>query len=385
MQPAVDVDRLQRELESIFGPRRVSLRAVDLDTYARDMWPRLLIAYRDGIQPAHRPHAVVWPENVREVVAAVRLARELKIPIVPYGGGSGVCGGAVPLYAPFAAKYKYSPILPSAGFNFRVNDDIGVFGSYAKGVSSPRTDNLYRAPVVDVNPEKTDAFDLGLRYTSPTIQGQVTAWYIKYANRIVTSFDADQGISVDRNVGSVNSYGVDAGLTVRPVRWLSLTGNASYTRAKLQDNIVLSGMGTALSPFVFAVTKGKQVVETPEWQFGGRAQVELGPVEIGFQGKYVGKRYATDVNDVIVPSYTLFDVDARFSLEDYGLKRTWLQLNVQNLFDEFYYGNISNQINASTVGCVNAAGTAVGCGSSSQPSFSVGFPRTVTASIRIGF
>ena len=97
MQPAVDVDRLQRELESIFGPRRVSVRAVDLDTYARDMWPRLLLAYREGIPPGHRPHAVVWPEHVREVIAVVRLARELRIPIVPYGGGSGVCGGAVPI------------------------------------------------------------------------------------------------------------------------------------------------------------------------------------------------------------------------------------------------------------------------------------------------
>ena len=97
MRPAVDVDRLQRELEAIVGPRRVSVRAVDLDAYSRDMWPRILIAYRDGIPPAHRPHAVVWPEHVREVVAIVRLARELKIPIVPYGGGSGVCGGAVPL------------------------------------------------------------------------------------------------------------------------------------------------------------------------------------------------------------------------------------------------------------------------------------------------
>ena len=97
MQSAVDVDRLQRDLEAIVGPRRVSVRAVDLDTYARDMWPRMLLAYRDGIAPPHRPHAVVWPEHVREVIAIVRLARERKIPIVPYGGGSGVCGGAVPL------------------------------------------------------------------------------------------------------------------------------------------------------------------------------------------------------------------------------------------------------------------------------------------------
>ena len=93
----VDVDRLQRDLEAIVGPRRVSMRPVDLDTYARDMWPRLLIAYREGTQPAPRPHAVVWPEHVREVVSVVKLARAAGIPIVPYGGGSGVCGGAVPL------------------------------------------------------------------------------------------------------------------------------------------------------------------------------------------------------------------------------------------------------------------------------------------------
>ncbi len=76
----------------------MSLRVVDLETYARDMWPRMLIAYRDGELPPFRPHAVVWPEHVREVAAVVKLARELRIPIIPYGGGSGVCGGVVPIH-----------------------------------------------------------------------------------------------------------------------------------------------------------------------------------------------------------------------------------------------------------------------------------------------
>src|SRR5512140_2308780 len=97
MQAALDVDRLQRELEAILGPRRVSLREVDLETYARDMWPRALLGYREGHKAPARPHAIVWPEQVDEVVAVVNLARAQRIPIVPYGGGSGVCGGAVPL------------------------------------------------------------------------------------------------------------------------------------------------------------------------------------------------------------------------------------------------------------------------------------------------
>ncbi len=89
------------------------MRAVDLDTYARDMWPRLLIAYRDGIPPPHRPHAVVWPEHVREVVAVVKLARQLRLPIIPYGGGSGVCGGAVPLFGGITIDTKRMQALRS--------------------------------------------------------------------------------------------------------------------------------------------------------------------------------------------------------------------------------------------------------------------------------
>jgi alkyldihydroxyacetonephosphate synthase len=93
-----DADRVRRELEGIVGPRRVSVRPGDLDTYARDMWPRLLLARRAGVAPTMLPTAVVWPETVREVAAIVRMARNLGVPIIPYGGGSGVCGGVVPRF-----------------------------------------------------------------------------------------------------------------------------------------------------------------------------------------------------------------------------------------------------------------------------------------------
>ncbi|MBK9033918.1 MAG: FAD-binding oxidoreductase [Myxococcales bacterium] len=101
-----DADRVRRELEAIVGPRRVSLRPGDLDTYARDMWPRLLLARRAGAPPASLPTAVVWPETVREVAAIVRAARALGVPIIPYGGGSGVCGGVVPVFGGITVDTK---------------------------------------------------------------------------------------------------------------------------------------------------------------------------------------------------------------------------------------------------------------------------------------
>ncbi len=93
----VDSDKLLGDLEKIVGPKRVSMSATDLTTYSRDMWPRLLLSIGAGVKLEARPHAVVWPENTREIAAVIRLARTLGVPIVPYGGGSGVCGGTVPL------------------------------------------------------------------------------------------------------------------------------------------------------------------------------------------------------------------------------------------------------------------------------------------------
>jgi alkyldihydroxyacetonephosphate synthase len=97
MRAVLDPDRLRRELLPIVGERRLSMRSSDLASYARDMWPRLLIGLQAGRLPADVPHVVVWPESEREVAAIVRAARAMGAPIIPYGGGSGVCGGTVPV------------------------------------------------------------------------------------------------------------------------------------------------------------------------------------------------------------------------------------------------------------------------------------------------
>ncbi len=70
-----------------------------------------------------------------------------------------------------------------------------------------------------------------------SIQAQIAAWKIDYKNRIVSSFNPDLGISIDRNVGKVNSYGFDASIAVRPVRPLMLLALASYIHAELKQNV----------------------------------------------------------------------------------------------------------------------------------------------------
>jgi len=74
---------------------RVSTSAPDRVAYARDLWPRGLIGVADGVYAPHQPDAIVWPTSTEEVAAIVKACIRTKTLIVPYGSGSGVCGGAV--------------------------------------------------------------------------------------------------------------------------------------------------------------------------------------------------------------------------------------------------------------------------------------------------
>ncbi len=76
--------------EAVHG--RLSTEEVDRLSYARDLWPLALLWGRQGRTPPP-PDAVVWPGTDEEVSAVIALARARRLAVIPYGAGSGVCGG----------------------------------------------------------------------------------------------------------------------------------------------------------------------------------------------------------------------------------------------------------------------------------------------------
>ena len=73
----------------------MSQSAVDRDVYARDLWPRLTLEVAAGLPPRDRPAAVVWTDSAAQVAQVIRICARHGVPLVPYGAGSGVGGGAV--------------------------------------------------------------------------------------------------------------------------------------------------------------------------------------------------------------------------------------------------------------------------------------------------
>ncbi|MBW1872683.1 MAG: FAD-binding oxidoreductase, partial [Deltaproteobacteria bacterium] len=95
-EPIVSDPKTVKRLIKVCGPEHVSIREPDRIAYARDMWPRSLIRQRSG-NLDHPPDVIVWPANAAEVAEVVRVAGQVNLPVIPFGAGSGVCGGTLPI------------------------------------------------------------------------------------------------------------------------------------------------------------------------------------------------------------------------------------------------------------------------------------------------
>jgi iron complex outermembrane recepter protein len=311
--------------------------------------------------------------------------------------------GAVEFIAPYSEEVKFDDLLPNVGLSFSPWNNNMFYLSYAEGLSAPRTDNLYsvrRQPDNSVGrptpeSETTKAYDLGWRYSSGSTMASIAVWKIDYTNRIVSSFDPELGFSVDRNVGDVDLDGLEMQVGQRLGSAVALSASAAYAKSELLEDLPF-GLNP-LGEQQFLPLKGNELVESPDWTFTLRADFDVTDnLRFGMQGKKVGDRFSTDLNDEKVSSYTVFDLDLDYTFKIPGFDSVQMQFNVTNLTDEEYYGNISsgagrnsttplpclNGVTGVTANCVNSAGVAQNGG---VGFFSIGAPRTASVSIKLNF
>ena len=87
---------LVESLSRAVGKKNLFTKREDLERYSTDA----LTPFRAyGAAPILQRIAdvVVTPQSAQHVAEVVSLAAEHRVPVVPYGGGTGVMGGAVPV------------------------------------------------------------------------------------------------------------------------------------------------------------------------------------------------------------------------------------------------------------------------------------------------
>ncbi|WP_300974274.1 TonB-dependent receptor [Sphingomonas sp. LHG3406-1] len=309
---------------------------------------------------------------------------------------------------------KYSKVLPNVGLLYDLTPRLSTFVSYAKGISVPGTDNLYNAFFFPVGtdgakprPELTDTFDAGVRYRSRQVQAQLGVWYTRFTDRLASAYDPELNATVYRNLGRVNKWGIDGSVAFSPISQLTLYTFGSWNKSEIQDDLQLGGgstfdcgsppTGTTNATLLrnCAFTAGKREAGTPTYTYGASAVGQLGIVQLGVTAKRTGPRYVYDNNlpifsgDVDVPSgvtqiygakapaYWLVNADARIDMGKFIGPKTYVQLNIYNLFDETYVGGFGGNLSQT----VNATSGVYG----NPPFVQIGAPRTFSATLSIGF
>jgi iron complex outermembrane receptor protein len=309
--------------------------------------------------------------------------------------------GTFAIQGPQQRIFNYKKALPNIGLVYDLTSNISAFGNFSQGLQAPGTDNLYNsfyfpitAAQAQPRPEKTDNFDVGLRYRSSTVHAQVVGWYTNYTDRLASAYDPELERTVYRNLGRVKKYGIDANISWQPISALSVYAFGSLLESEIQDNVLLAEVPGGTN--VFAMTAGKREAGAPTYTFGAGFNADVGPVAFGANAKRTGSRYVFDDNMPIrtgtgptpasiiypakTPAYTLVDFHARVKLNWAGLgDETYFQFNLMNAFDELYVGGFSG--NLSSIGA-NSSGTIT---SSSAPFVQIGYPRTFMGSLVVGF
>ncbi|MGQ4872819.1 MAG: FAD-binding oxidoreductase [Promethearchaeia archaeon] len=121
-------EKIISKLKEILGEENVSYNEIDLLAYSKDT---TLITLNWEIQGklAALPDIITFPETAEQISAILKLANEENIPVTPYAEGSGVVGGAIPIYGGIIIDMKkFNKILEINDKNLTVTVEAGING-----------------------------------------------------------------------------------------------------------------------------------------------------------------------------------------------------------------------------------------------------------------
>ena len=234
--------------------------------------------------------------------------------------------------------------------DWQPNNDTLVYASVSRGYKSGTTPinaaNLARqnAPVVQ---EKLTAYELGLKATlaDRKVQANVSVFYYDYADKQISTYFADPiytALSRLDNVPKSEAYGLEAELTVRPMRGVALTGNALWLHTRINS---YNGTNAGGLPQNF---DGSEFIYSPKFQ-GSVTLTYDTPISDGLNlNGAIAARYQSESN-------TIFEDLALYKIKPYAVVNASLGVKsesgwsasiwAKNLFDKYYWSAVASNAN----------------------------------------
>lgn len=270
----------------------------------------------------------------------------------------------------------WSEPLPRVLVSYDVNPDMQIYANVTTNARMPAVPGTYLDAFssttgaattvgnVATKPEYTTGEQIGYRWHG-LLNVDVSVFHMNLENHQVSSLQIIDGSpkSTPISAGGETLDGASAEVATQRYDGFSAYGNLQYLNGTFNDNI---SVGADFLP-----TKGRQMVESPNWVGNLGLRYELGGFFAEATGKYVSKQYSTFMNDQVMPSYATADLSLGYRLPDaYGFTSPVIRVNMTNLSNQSYISSVAS-IATNAVAAKGIGGTTVAAGT---PTYYVAAP-----------
>ena len=258
-----------------------------------------------------------------------------------------------------ADKFTYKGTI-----KYDITDDINIYATYATGYKGPMISYPANQPQLLLRPETSKSYEVGLKANlfDRRVTFNIDAFKVDYDD-----FQGQQRVGqppiyyyTTTNAGGLQTKGIEADLSVRPVRGLSLAGNLAYIPTKFTEFAVQCydtftnpatpvGQCTYTPPGSPAGTPaqfnaaGYPLIYSPEWTWGITADYETAVNDRYTVGAHAAWSYRSSTYGIVADPNSL--------QEGYGLLNGELGIGTadgrwrvsvfaRNLLDKYFVAGI---------------------------------------------
>ncbi|WP_199529372.1 TonB-dependent receptor [Pseudoalteromonas sp. bablab_jr010] len=225
---------------------------------------------------------------------------------------------------------EYKEFAWTAGINYQLSDELGYFARYTDSFRAPNASDFNGNPDRDdLKVEPITMFEAGVKYAADDFSVYATPFYTHFENMRFTDYIFDTTTNSYRDqtaYGDTKTYGVELESFWQASELLDFALTGTWQAAEYENFNFTNQQGEAVD------FGGNQLIRVPELSYRGTVGINLldGRFRTELVAEYYGDRYGDVANTVNLPSYHVFNLSARYDINDEFVA----YFNVQNINNE---------------------------------------------------
>lgn len=247
---------------------------------------------------------------------------------------------------------SYGFFNPKAGINYMLQNSPAqrqrVYASIAIANKEPNRDDFEASPIDLPRPERLTDVEAGYEMNASKWSASANFYYMSYKDQLIlTGKINDVGAYTRTNVDQSYRAGAEVQASVRPVYWLTLNANATYSQNKIIDFVEYqddydNGDQLSIAHGTTDIAFSPNMIAAGGITFSPLRNAKFGQnVELDIMGKYVGQQFLDNTsNDArSIDAYGLCDIRLRYSIKVKPFRELGLSLMLNNVLNKQYVSN----------------------------------------------